>query len=192
MKAMENIASAKSFTDDNIGDFASQIADLLEQTSDAFDKDRKAARHALAMAHRLVNEKISRQRTDVAPPFRLGGLSGWQAKRLTDFIDANLDGPIQISELCNLTHLSAGHFYRAFKQTFNETPHNYIMNCRIERAKMMMCETADTLASISQACGFADQAHLSKLFKTKFRQSPSAWRRAMSDQMTILRAVRGH
>ena len=130
---------------------------------------------------------------DVAPPFRLGGLSGWQAKRVANFIDANLDGPIQIGELCNLAHLSTGHFYRAFKQTFKETPHNYIMNCRIERAKTMMCETADTLASISQACGFADQAHLSKLFKTKFRQSPSAWRRARSGEiLTFPRAVERH
>jgi transcriptional regulator GlxA family with amidase domain len=192
MKAMENIASAKFLTDQKIGDFANHIADLLEQVSDAFDKDRKAARHTLAVAYRLVNEEISRQRTDVAPPFRLGGLSGWQAKRLANFIDANLDGPIQISELCDLAHLSTGHFYRAFKQTFKDTPHNYIMNCRIERAKAMMCETADTLASISQACGFADQAHLSKLFRTKFRQSPSVWRRAMSEEMLVPRAAGGH
>ena len=186
---MENIASAKSFTDHKIGDFANQIADLLEQVRDAFDKDRKAARDTLAMAYRLANEEITRQRIDVAPPFRLGGLSGWQAKRVANFIDASLDGPIQIGHLCNLAHLSTGHFYRAFKQTFNETPHNYIMNRRVERAKTMMCETADTLASISQACGFADQAHLSKLFKIKLRQSPSAWRRAMSEEMAILGAV---
>lgn len=189
---MENIASAKSLTDHKMGDFANHIAGLLEQVSDTFDRDRKAARHTLAVAYRLVNEEISRQRTDIAPPFRLGGLSGWQARRLSNFIDANLDGPIQISELCHLAQLSTGHFYRAFKQTFQETPHNYIMNCRIERAKAMMCETAESLASISQACGFADQAHLSKLFRTKFRQSPSAWRRAMSEETAMPRAVQGH
>lgn len=189
---MENIASAKSLTDHKIGDFANHIANLLEQVSDAFDKDRKAARHTLAVASRLANEEISRRKTDVTPPLQLGGLSGWQAKRLANFIDANLDCPIQISELCNLAHLSTGHFYRAFKQTFRETPHNYIMNCRLERAKAMMCETADTLASISQACGFADQAHLSKLFRIKFRQSPSAWRRTMSKEMLVPRAAHGH
>jgi transcriptional regulator GlxA family with amidase domain len=182
---MESIASAKFFADDKIVDFASQIADLLEQLNETFEKDRKAARHTLATAYRLANEELCRQRIDVLPPIQFGGLSGWQAKRVANFVDANLDRPIQIGELCNIAHLSTGHFYRAFKQTFKETPHNYVMNCRIERAKTMMCETADTLASISQACGFADQAHLSKLFKTKFRQTPSAWRRASGGESRL-------
>jgi AraC family transcriptional regulator len=180
---MESIASVKTFADNKIVVFATQIADLLEQLGEVFEKDRKAARHTLAMAYRLANEEINRQRTDLVSPFRLGGLSGWQAKRLASFIETNLDGPIETSELCDLARLSTGHFYRAFKQTFEATPHNYIMNCRIERAKTMMCETADTLASIAQACGFADQAHLSKLFKSKFRQSPSAWRQARAGEI---------
>lgn len=178
---MENIASVKSIADNRI-DFASQIAGLLEQLGETFEKDRNAARHTLAMACRLANEEISRQQIDVLPPTQFGGLSGWQAKRVANFIDVNLDRSIQIGELCNLANLSTGHFYRAFKQTFKETPHNYVMKCRIERARTMMRETGETLASISQACGFADQAHLSKLFKTKFRQTPSAWRRARGEE----------
>jgi transcriptional regulator GlxA family with amidase domain len=160
--------------------FAERLADLLERASLDFERDRRAARHTLSIAYSLAREQApAKSRSGHAR--QSGGLSGWQVKRIRDFIDERLEAPIQINELRDLTQLSTGHFFRAFKQAFHQTPHRYLMARRVERAREMMIDTTESLASISLACGFTDQAHLSKLFKTEFRQSPSAWRRSLHE-----------
>ena len=162
----------------NLVDFAERLADLLERVSLDFERDRNAARELLLVACSLAKERARSKSSELTR--QNGGLSGWQVKRIRDFVDERLEAPIQISELRDLAQLSTGHFYRAFKQAFNQTPHRYLMARRVQKAREMMQETSESLADISLACGFADQAHLSKLFKDKFRESPSAWRRKIN------------
>ncbi len=164
-----------------LDDFAEILADLLERVRLDFERDRHAARRILLVACSLARERA--QSKSPEPARQSGGLSGWQVKKIREFIDERLEAPIQISELRDLAQLSTGHFYRAFKQAFNQTPHRYLMARRVEKAREMMLDTSESLANISLACGFTDQAHLSKLFKNEFRQSPSAWRRRIHEPL---------
>ncbi|MBT0668664.1 helix-turn-helix transcriptional regulator [Novosphingobium profundi] len=114
------------------------------------------------------------------PP--IGGLAAWQARKVVQYIDMNLAANIKAEDLAGQANLSTGHFFRAFKITIGETPHNYIMRQRVRRAQLMMLETNDTLSQIASACGLADQAHLTRLFKRMVGATPLVWRRCWQSE----------
>jgi transcriptional regulator GlxA family with amidase domain len=121
-------------------------------------------------------------RESLAPPTRpapsKGGLASWQERKVRDYIEINIDNSILVDDLAEIVSLSAAHFCRAFKRSFNATPHAYIVGRRVERAQDLMRTTRNPLSQIALDCGFADQTHLSKLFRRMTGKTPNAWRRA--------------
>jgi transcriptional regulator GlxA family with amidase domain len=78
-----------------------------------------------------------------------GGLAPWQIRRITTFIDANLDGTLRTADLATLVGLCARHFTRAFSESFGYPPHRYVMRRRVERAQGLMLTTAAPLGQIA-------------------------------------------
>jgi AraC-like DNA-binding protein len=97
--------------------------------------------------------------------------------RVRSFIDSNLHRTIHANDLSAVARRSTAHFSRSFKQAFGEPPHAYIVRRRLEEACHLMLTSSASLAEIALSVGFSDQAHLCKLFRQAFRQSPSSWRR---------------
>jgi AraC-like DNA-binding protein len=149
-----------------------EAAHLLEDLGRALERDLSAAR---AAADRLV-QFLATARPCEGTPIR-GGLAPWQRRRIDQYLEAHLEESIHVETLAEALPLSVSHFCRAFKETFGETPHAHIMRLRLERAKHMMLSTEEPLSQIALACGLADQAHLSKLFRRRVGESPSNWRR---------------
>jgi AraC-like DNA-binding protein len=96
-----------------------------------------------------------------------------------------LDQPIRIKELSGIAGRSPSYFCHAFKRTFGETPHAYVINRRLERAGELMLQSDALLTEIAYNCGFTDQAHLSKQFRQRTGQPPSVWRRERRDAASI-------
>jgi transcriptional regulator GlxA family with amidase domain len=88
-----------------------------------------------------------------------------------------LDATIGIKDRAALAKLSCFHFFRAFRGTFGETPHGYLMRRRVERAQGLLLTTNAPLGEIATECGCSDQAHFTKLFHRFVGESPGAWRR---------------
>jgi transcriptional regulator GlxA family with amidase domain len=107
-----------------------------------------------------------------------GGLAPWQIRKLTTYVDANLDRTITTRCLADIARLSSFHFCRAFRDSFGDSPHGYVIRRRMERAQGLMLTTAASLGQIAADCGLADQAHFNKLFRKFAGESPGAWRRA--------------
>jgi AraC family transcriptional regulator len=105
------------------------------------------------------------------------GLAPWQRMRIIRHIDANLADRLSTVQLAALVRLSASHFCRAFRANLGCSPHEYVIRCRMVRAKTLMLETGISLAQVALECGLADQAHLSRLFRRRVGISPSRWRR---------------
>lgn len=105
------------------------------------------------------------------------GLAPWQASRVAAHIAAHVDQPIRIDTLAAIARLSTGHFSTAFRRTFGMPPYGFILNQRMERARMLLETTDEPLAQIALSCGMTDQAHLSRLFKQLMGEPPSRWRR---------------
>lgn len=108
-----------------------------------------------------------------------GGLAAWQMRNVQTFVDMDLRSTIRIEALAGLCNLSTGHFQRAFKASFGETPHKYVTRKRMEMACRMMIDTDEPLCQIALECGMTDQAHLTNSFRRLYGIAPHAWRKQM-------------
>ena len=104
-------------------------------------------------------------------------LAPWQVRRVTDFIEENLENNPSISALAELCELSPSHFAQAFRHMMGMAPHRWLLRRRVERAKALLKGTTVALAIISTSCGFFDQSHFCRVFTRFEGVSPREWRR---------------
>ncbi len=112
-----------------------------------------------------------------------GGLAPWQIRQVKTYIVANLGTTIRTQDLASIARLSPFHFGRAFRESFGDSPHSYLLRRRIERSQGLMLTTNSSLAEIAIDCGLADQAHFGNIFRRLVGESPGAWRRARVNQV---------
>lgn len=105
-----------------------------------------------------------------------GGLSGYKLKRVEEFIDANLEEDLSLAELAEVADLSQFHFARAFRKSTGQTPQQYLMQRRIERAKELLAKNDLPIIEISLRTGFKNQSHFTTLFRKFTKFTPKIWR----------------
>jgi AraC-like DNA-binding protein len=160
------------------------LAQLFDAMSHALQDERASAEECIRRARLILRFNLSastgvsaRRFANARAQHIRGGLAPWQIRRVTTYIDANLDATIGIKDLAALAKLSCFHFCRVFRGSFGETPHGYLMRRRVERAQGLLLTTNASLREIAAECGYADQAHFTKLFHRFVGESPGAWRR---------------
>lgn len=109
--------------------------------------------------------------------FTRGGLRQYALRRCLDYLEANLDSPIRLEHLAKEADVSLSHFSRAFHASVGDPPHRYLQQRRIERAKTLMADRKLSLTDVALASGFADQHHLSRVFRRNTGSTPSYYRR---------------
>lgn len=112
---------------------------------------------------------------------KLGGLplrqlSNAQARRVIDYIQANLGCTLTLFDLANLVQFSPRQFFRIFSNTFGTTPHQYVMKERVARAKELISK-GQLLVYVAADLGFANQSHFSAAFRKDTGMSPGRYRR---------------
>ena len=130
----------------------------------------------LLQAASLVRQQIDPQ-ADREAPYGRGRFLAWQERKVRDYIDAHITGPVRVADLCALIQRSEAHFSRSFRRTFGESPHAFVIGRRLELAVQYMLQTDASMADIASRCGFVDQAHLCKHFRQVLGHTPAAWRR---------------
>jgi AraC family transcriptional regulator len=180
-------ASAKPHTHrDAVGRLLMAAVDLLEAVESHLDGDEDAACERVRRVGTTLGAAPSNEDSGVETPLLQhrpthsprGGLAPWQILRVTAHIDSSLQTTITTEDLARIARLSPFHFARAFKQSFGDSPHKYILRRRTERAQGLMLSTDAPLGQIALDCGLADQSHLTRLFQKLVGESPGAWRRA--------------
>jgi AraC-like DNA-binding protein len=151
---------------------SSEVTRILDDIRRAVLRSPQEARPAALRLVTLLGSPENGER-----PNARGGLAPWQKRKIDRYVRGNLDRPLKAGDLAEQLSLSAGHFNHAFKETFGESPHAYIVGLRLEMAQEMMLSTADPLSQIAYACGFADQSHFTKVFRRGVGQTPNGWRR---------------
>ncbi|GGH44436.1 helix-turn-helix domain-containing protein [Frigidibacter albus] len=106
-----------------------------------------------------------------------GGLTPHQLRSVTAHMRARLDRRVAIAELAAVVGLSESWFAHAFKHSTGQTPHRWQMQMRIARARALLEDRGLSLAAVADATGFADQAHLTRAFRSLTGTTPAAWRR---------------
>ncbi len=112
------------------------------------------------------------RRPCVIPPFKL--------KRAQDFIEDHLEQHIGLEDIAAAAGLSPFHFSRGFKHATGLAPYGYLRLRRVERAKVLLESTSQSLAQIALACGFATQQHLTAIFRTHTGSPPGRYRLRMA------------
>jgi AraC family transcriptional regulator len=104
-------------------------------------------------------------------------LAGHQVRRVSDYMESRLTQPLALADLANAAGGSVFHFIRAFKNTVGDTPYNYLLHRRTDRAKTMLNDGDQSIAAVAAACGFSSSANFVKTFKRFVGTTPSRYRR---------------
>ncbi len=107
------------------------------------------------------------------------GLSQERLRRVLDFVEAHLNEDLSLTSLADIACLSPFHFSRCFKHGMGIGPRHYVMQRRVERAKQIISRTDQPLAIVAQAAGFADQSHLTSIFRRETGLTPGRFRAAL-------------
>jgi AraC family transcriptional regulator len=165
------------------------VTELFNAVSCALRNDREAAEQFVGRAASLLSaEPLLDDVTAPGPlpdsvkPTVRCGLAPWQIRKVRMHVESNLSAKISTQDLASISGLSQFHFSRAFRDSFGDSPHRYLLRRRIERSQGLMLTTKASLADIALECGLVDQAHLGKIFRRLVGESPGVWRRARANE----------
>ncbi|MBW9056681.1 helix-turn-helix transcriptional regulator [Rhizobium mesosinicum] len=112
----------------------------------------------------------------VTKPDTRGRLSALAARRVQDFLDENYSRKLSIAELASFAKLSKGHFTQAFTATFGQSPHQYILNLRLDHAERLLADESMSVAEAAYLSGFSSQSHLTSHMRKSRNKTPSQFR----------------
>ena len=85
-------------------------------------------------------------------------------------------------QLCNQINLEKSHFYAYYRQFFHSTPHNDLLQVRLDKAKNLLTNEALPIQQVALSCGFRNMSHFSRYFKQQCGCSPKDWISSVSPQ----------
>jgi AraC family transcriptional regulator len=153
-----------------------QVIALIDVAVRQLREDEPAVHSTILLATSLLQRQIDPHGAQ-GSPVGSGRLLAWQARKVREHIDAHITDRLLVAELGAVVGRSQAHFSRAFKRTFGEPPHAFVLRRRIAFAADEMIQTEASLSTIALRCGLFDQAHLCKLFRQATGLSPAVWRR---------------
>lgn len=131
---------------------------------------------AQALANRLIT--IGYQGGALRPSARRPNrLSHRKIQQVREFVESNLATDIKLGAMANICGVSSEHFLRLFRSTMGVSPHQYVLNLRIGRAKVMLGDPTRSLTEVAMQCGFAHQQHLTSTFRRFTGLTPGRYRR---------------
>jgi AraC family transcriptional regulator len=144
---------------------------LLPALADPDRAPRMFIEHVLLALRAHLVQRFEGQSTS-----QRGGLSSRQLKRAQSFVEAHLSENISLTDVAASCSLSAAHFAREFRQSTGLPPHRFLMERRVTRARELLVHTRLPLSDIAMRCGFADQSHLTKVFRRVLGVTPGSLR----------------
>jgi AraC family transcriptional regulator len=118
--------------------------------------------------HLLRNYSISTPQ--IAPQHN--GLTAMQLRQTIDYIQTHLDQNLSLAQIAESINISPTYFARSFKRATGTSPHQYVIQQRVERAKVMLKTTDLAIANIAFQVGFSSQSHLTQHFKRLTGSTP--------------------
>jgi AraC family transcriptional regulator len=110
-----------------------------------------------------------------------GGLGSARLRRIKEFVDARIEDELTLCEMAQAVELSPAHFSRMFRKSTGETPHQFFLRQRVERAKEMLRSPDARVLDVAVACGFKSQQHFAQAFRNVCGASPTEYRQEFLD-----------
>ena len=105
-----------------------------------------------------------------------GGLGPARLRKIKELVYARLEGKLPLHEMAKAVGLSIAHFSQMFRQSTGESPHQFVLRHRIERAKEMLRANRVQALDVAIACGFKTQQHFSRVFRQICGVTPRQYR----------------
>jgi AraC family transcriptional regulator len=155
------------------------ITNLLNIINFAFENPEQASQLLVDEVSILLMSHLIHNYSNISSLARRtrGGLATWQERIAKEILFARICDPPTADELGQACGVSARHFIRAFRQSTGRTPHQWLMQERVLKAKNLLDRSDRTLSEISALCGYANQSHFCRAFLRYFGQIPSMARR---------------
>jgi len=156
------------------------IVDLVVRLQGQADgKDYLGALYVQSLSLALASYVLARHGAEPPrlPSSKGPSLSKAQCANIQAFVEDELASNFGLLDLATLVGYSPDHFSRLFKQAFEQSPHQYVLSRRIERAMVMLRDENLAIAEIALACGFSNQGHFTTVFKQRTGSTPGAFRR---------------
>ena len=103
-------------------------------------------------------------------------LPGGRVRRVTEYIEQNLDKELSLAELAALVCMSPFHFARLFKVSTGEPPHRFVIRQRIARASAFLAQRELSVAEIARRVGFRTPSHFTTVFRRISGTTPTGYR----------------
>jgi AraC family transcriptional regulator len=126
-----------------------------------------------AMAVALVRDSAVRHRP---AQIQRGGLGAARLRKIKELIEVKMEEDLSLDEMAQSVGLSTAHFARMFRKSTGETPHQFVLRQRIERAKGMLRVSDARVLDVAVACGFKTQQHFAQAFRDVWGVSPTEYR----------------
>ncbi|MGE0886549.1 MAG: helix-turn-helix domain-containing protein [Blastocatellales bacterium] len=154
------------------------VRSIGQALANELDADLPAGRlYVESLVNTLAVHLLRHYSTDsLIPDVQFGGLPAHKLRRVNEFIDANLDNDLTLSEIAQAAELSPFHFARSFKQTMGVTPIQFLMQRRIELAQQLLTRTDLPIVEIGLRAGFKNQSHFTTMFRRLTKATPKAYR----------------
>jgi AraC family transcriptional regulator len=130
-----------------------------------------------AMAHALTAQLLSRH-SNFRPITAMQRIDmpAHKVRAAIEYIEAHLNRDLSIEVIAAAVTMSAFRFARGFKKETGRSPHQFLLERRVEFAKDLLRSTDRKLADIAQSAGFANQGHFAAVFRQRCRMTPMAYR----------------
>ncbi len=126
-----------------------------------------------AIAAALVHAYAGQSRS--LRPLR-GGLGAARLRKIAELVHARIEDELTLVEMAESVELSPAHFSRMFRKSTGETPHQFVLRNRMERAKEMLRAPEARVLDVAVACGFKTQQHFARVFRHVCGISPREYR----------------
>ncbi|QBD80209.1 AraC family transcriptional regulator [Ktedonosporobacter rubrisoli] len=170
-RANQHLKELSAFHDPLLAQIALALQQELELPTPAGQLYAETAAQMLAV-HLLKHY----QTKDIHVELPNQKLSRRQMGQLTDYILTHLADKLSLEVLAEQVGFSAYHFGYLFRQSTGQTPHQFVINTRLEHSQHLLRETDQPLSQVALAVGFQTQSHFTQAFKHRFGVTPRQYR----------------
>ena len=105
-------------------------------------------------------------------------LQAERLERIRDYIEENLADPdLSNDVLAQMSHISESYLRKQFHRQYHTTPKQYILELRLQKAKLLLSDTHCSVTEVAEACGFSSVYHFCRAFKEKVGMTPTQYAR---------------
>ena len=106
-------------------------------------------------------------------------------KMIIKFMEENITSSISLEDMSSLLHFSPNYFHKYFKEKTGVTPHRYLLDLKINRAKKLLDSSDKSLLAIAEESGFESQAYFCYVFKKETGMTPKEYRKKRLEEFIL-------